>query len=158
MQIFQQTHVHNNDDKLAWNVLLAPHHCSKKVMYEGEGDKEALCQDALDELQAPQLGIGYIVASSDAIPAVNSSGDNPPHAKARNRYEEIVSTAFLCTGEYSTPEDLRPIIFTVDQNGIILVDEDYAISESAKATLAAAVDRARGRAAPPTAKVGFGSE
>ena len=55
---------------------------------------------------------GYIVASSNEFPHSNSPGDNPPHRKARNRYEEIVNTEFLCTGEVSTPEHVRPIIFT----------------------------------------------
>jgi hypothetical protein len=154
MQIFQQTHAHNNDAMLNWNVLLSPHHCSKKVMYEDN----VLQQDALDELETPQLDIGYIVASSPEFPASNSSGDNPPHVKARNRYEEIVNTAFLCTGEYSTPENLRPIIFSVNENGVFLDDDDYEVSDGARETLAAAVAAARGRAAPPTAKVGFGRE
>lgn len=159
MQIFEQTHSHSNDAMLYWNVLLAPHHCSKKVMYERDADGvESLKQDALDELAAPQLDIGYIVSSSSEFPAANSAGDNPPHVKARRRYEEIANTGFLCTAEFSTPENLKPIIFTVNQNGIALVGEDYDISESALATLAAAVDAARGRAAPPSAKVGFGRE
>jgi hypothetical protein len=159
MQIFEQTHNHNNDGMLSWNVLLAPHHCSKKVMYERNGEgRDVLRQDAMDELQKCQLTLGYIVASSSEFPASNSPGDNPPHIKARNRYEEIVNTEFLCTAEHSTPENLRPIIFTVNDKGITLVIEDYKISEGARATLAAAVDAARGRAAPPTAKVGFGGE
>ena len=97
-------------------------------------------------------------ASSSEFPASNSAGDNPPHVKARNRYEEIVISDFLCTAEYSTPENLRPIIFTVNESGISLVGGDYDVSETARATLAAAVGAARGRAAPPTAKVGFGRE
>jgi hypothetical protein len=159
MQIFEETHNHDNDFMLCWNVLLAPHHCSKKVMYERDAEgREMLRQDAMDELQTPQLDVGYVVASSPEFPASNSPGDNPPHLKARRRYEEIVNTAFVCTGEYSTPENVRPIIFTVTESGITLVGEDYEISDGARATLAGAVDQARGRAAPPTAKVGFGSE
>jgi beta-lactamase superfamily II metal-dependent hydrolase len=159
MQIFSQTHAHNNDDMLLWNVLLSPHHCSKKVMYERDAEgRDVLKQDAMDELQRPQQQVGYIIASSPKFPSSNSPGDNPPHVKARNRYEEIVNTAFMCTGEYSTPDNLRPIIFTVNQNGIHLVGENYKISDGARATLAAAIAAARGRAAPPTAKVGFGTE
>jgi hypothetical protein len=144
---------------LSWNVLLAPHHCSKKVMYERDAEgQDKLRQDALDELEAPQLAIGYIISSSNEFPGSNSAGDNPLHVKARRRYEEIVNTAFLCTGEFSTPENVRPIILTVTANGIALVGEDYEISESVRAALTAAVNAARGRAAPPTAKVGFGGE
>ena len=159
MQIFQQTHAHNNDQQLHWNVLLAPHHCSKKVMYErNEDGQDVLRQDAIDELETPQLTPGYVVSSSNEFPGLNASGDNPPHRKARSRYEEIVNTGFLCTGEFSTPENVRPIILTVTANGISVVGDDYVISENAKATLIAAIDAARGRAAPPAAKVGFGRE
>jgi hypothetical protein len=53
---------------------------------------------------------------------------------------------------------LRPIVFTVNENGVFLDDDDYEVSDSARKTLAAAVAAARGRSAPPTAKVGFGYE
>jgi beta-lactamase superfamily II metal-dependent hydrolase len=68
-----------------WNVLLAPHHCSKSVMYwKGEGEsEETLKQDVLDAIEAAASSPGYIVASSEVIPVSNQSGDNPPHAKAK---------------------------------------------------------------------------
>ena len=158
MQIFEETHAHGNDRMLEWHVLLAPHHCSKKVMYERDDfGSDVLQQDVLDELSACQLDIGYIVTSSNEFPHSNSPGDNPPHRKARNRYEEIVNTAFVCTGEFSTPEDVRPIIFTATAAGIVLAGDDYQMSESAENTLAAAIAAARGTNAPPATKVGFGT-
>ncbi len=159
MQIFEETHRHGNDGMLQWNVLLAPHHCSKKVMYERDGSgKDVLQQDVLDEFSACQLDIGYIVASSNEFPHSNASGDNPPHRKARNRYEEIVNTEFVCTGEFSTPEHARPIIFTATAEGMVLAGEDYVMSESAENTLAAAIAAAQGNNDPPATKVGFGAE
>jgi hypothetical protein len=158
MQIFEETHRHDNDRMLQWNVLLAPHHCSKKVMYERDGlGNDVLQQDVLDEFAACQLGAGYIVASSNEFPHSNNSGDNPPHRKARNRYEEIVNTEFVCTGEFSTPEHVCPIIFTATAAGIVLAGDSYQMSESAENTLAAAIAAARGTNAPPATKVGFGS-
>jgi len=157
MQIFGETHRHSNDGMLQWNVLLAPHHCSKKAMYERDAlGNDVLQQDVLDELSACQLDTGYIVASSNDFPHSNSPGDNPPHRKARNRYEEIVNTEFVCTGEFSTPEHVRPIIFTATATGVVLAGDDYELSESAQKTLAAAIAAARGSNAPPTTKVGFG--
>jgi beta-lactamase superfamily II metal-dependent hydrolase len=159
MQVFEETHRHDNDEMLQWNVLLAPHHCSKKVMYERDAEgNDVLQQDVLDEFSACQLDTGYIVASSNEFPHSNSSGDNPPHRKARNRYEEIVNMEFVCTGEFSTPENVRPIIFTATENGMILAGDGYQMSEMAENTLAAAIAAARGTNAPPTTKVGFGNE
>lgn len=154
MQVFDQTHAHDNEPMLEWNVLLSPHHCSKKAMYE-DG---VLQEDVMQEFADSQLEPGYIVASSNEFPHSNTAGDNPPHRRARNRYEEIVNDQFLCTGEVSTPDQVQPIIFTVTANGIELEIEDYEMSESAETTLAAAVAKARGNSATPATKVGFGCE
>ncbi len=156
-RVIDETRNHQNDDRLCWNVLLAPHHCSKKVMYEKDDNgNDVLKQDILDDLEGAQLPGGCIVSSSSKIPASNTSGDNPPHAKAKNRYEEIVLGDFLCTGEYSTPENMRPIIFTVTEHGIEHAEKTYSLSEEAKKDLAAAIAAARGTSTPPTSKVGFG--
>ena len=158
MQIFEETHRHQNDAMLQWNVLLSPHHCSKKAMYERDGEgNDVLQKDVLAELSACQLDTGFIVASSNEFPRFNSAGDNPPHRKARNRYEEIVNTEFVCTGEFSTPENVRPIIFTATADGMVLAGEGYQMSENAEHTLAAAIASARGSDTPPTTKVGFGA-
>jgi hypothetical protein len=158
-RVFDEAEKNDNLRRLNWNVLLAPHHCSKKVMYQKDADSnDVLQQDILDDIKKRQYGGGFIVASSPAIPGNNSPGDNPPHAKAKNRYQEIVSGGFICTGEHSTPEKMRPLVFTVRSEGMQLVDKDYLLSEEAKTDLAKAVAAARGTNAPPTAKVGFGHE
>src|SRR4029453_3977981 len=80
----------SDEGDVAWNIFLAPHHCSKSVMYwkdVGETE-ESLRPHILDAIEGAAESPGYIVASSDAIPASNNSGDNPPHAKAKARYEE----------------------------------------------------------------------
>jgi hypothetical protein len=156
-RVFDETNNHNNLAKLNWNVLLAPHHCSKKAMYEKDDkSNDVLKQDILDDLKKRQYAGGFIVSSSSTIPGTNASGDNPPHAKAKNRYQEIASGSFLCTGEYSTSKKMRPIIITVTAQGIELISKDYLLSEEAKADLAKAIAAARGSSAPPAAKVGFG--
>jgi hypothetical protein len=156
-RVFDETHSHENDEMLSWDVLLAPHHCSKKVMYEKDDNgHDVLKQDILDEFAQAQNRGGRIIASSSAIPSSNTSGDNPPHAKARNRYVEIADGEFLCTGEQSSAEDMRPIIFTVRASGITRVDADYDLAEASKADLAKAIGVARGSSEPPTGKVGFG--
>ncbi len=156
-EIFDQTKKHDNLRALNWNVLLAPHHCSKKAMYEKEADgNDVLKQDILDDLDARQLSPGFVVASSVAIPGSNTSGDNPPHAKAKNRYSEIVNDDFICTGEYSTPKNMRPVIYTLTDHGIAQVDKDYTLAEATKEDLAKAIAAARGSSTPPAGKVGFG--
>src|SRR5437016_14432624 len=69
--------------------------------WKDEGDaEETLKQDVLDAVEKAQQSPGHIVASAEPIPASNKDGDNPPHAKAKQRYEEIATDSFLCTQEH----------------------------------------------------------
>lgn len=151
-RIFDETRAAGQMDNLAWQVLLAPHHCSKSVMYEDEGAGLVLKQDILDDLEATQVGAGTVVASCELIPGSNTKGDNPPHARARARYEEIAS-AFYCTHEHG--DACEPLFFSVGDDATIDYVEHGVPGESADA-IAKAVAAARGGSAPHGNKVGFG--
>ena len=138
---------------LAWNVLLAPHHCSKSVMYwkdEGDDD-EILKSDMVSDLGNAALSPGYVVSSSDPVPASNNPGDNPPHARAKRQYERIVPNDFLCTHQNPNPKNPGPIVFEVSRNGFAYVGDTQS-SRSMSDTLKAA----GGVAAAPAVAVGFG--
>ncbi len=155
-RIFDVSKKAGNERTLEWNVLLAPHHCSKSAMYHrDEGDeKEKLKQDILDDLEAAQLSCGYVVASSDPIPANNRPGDNPPHAKAKARYEEIVHSDFICTQEHGSKDSPIPVVLDHTDHGLDYTDPDAGDDYGSK--LASAVAAARGSDHPPQEKVGFG--
>jgi hypothetical protein len=149
---------YSDDADLEWNVMLAPHHCSKSAMYWcDEGEKEeSLKQDILDAMEEAEQSPGYIVASSDPIPESNQSGDNPPHAKAKRRYEEIVDDEFICTQEHPNKEHPQPVVFEVTESGVILQESEDAKKDESQKSLAAAVVTARGTSEPPKDRVGFG--
>jgi len=149
-KIFDVSKANGNEDYLSWKVLLAPHHCSKSVMYQDEDGTLVLKKDILNDFQSAQVGEGYIVSSSEAVPASNSSGDNPPHAKAKARYVEIVEGEFLCTHEDSGYAE--PLSFQM-QGGIVEYAADASVLSS---NLSDSVDEARGSDETPTTKVGFG--
>lgn len=157
-QIFEITEKNGeNNAYLFWNVMLCSHHCSKAVMYaKGEGDKEeTFKKDIMDYFEKYcRDGAGYIVSSSHSE-FTDGNGDNPPHKKARKRYEEITKAGnFICTHEYPEKKNPEPIVFVVDENGVQFDDrrkKDQALKE-----LAAAVETARGGKLPPTVQVGFG--
>jgi len=153
-QIFERS----DDADLEFDVFLGPHHCSKSVMYwQCEGDDEpTLKQPLLDAIEVAARDGAYVVASSGPIPASNSAGDNPPHAKAADRYRELVDDGhFLCTGEHPTEEAPEPIVFELSAEGVALGATDAAPAARAS-RLGAAVKTARGAAAPATQPVGFG--
>ena len=147
-QVFEFT---NNSEDKEWDVLLAPHHCSKGVMYEREDGKDVLRQDVLDLIEDAKTTDGWIVSSSGPIPASNSPGDNPPHAKAKNRYLEICDT-FVCTGEHPDEENPKPLIFESTATGIVFL----GVAPVVATTAAAQVEKARGGKKPGSTPVGFG--
>lgn len=151
-KIFDVTKNHGNEENMKWQVLLAPHHCSRSVMYQTEEDKLVLKQDILDDLEAYQVGKGYVVASANCIPQSNAHGDNPPHADAKSRYQELASGGFLCT--HDDGGHAEPLKFTVNGSDIEF-SESKILSKSSDA-LAKAVAAARGSTETPSTKVGFG--
>lgn len=150
-KIFDVSRANKRLENLNWQVLLAPHHCSKKVMYQDEDGTEVFKKDIMDEFEASQIGAGYIISSSNPIPGSNKSGDNPPHARAKSRYQEIAVGGFLCT--HDDGGHAMPLCFSVVDEDI---DYDEQGSKEFKDSLAAAISQARGSAETPTTKVGFG--
>lgn len=152
-KIFDESKAHDNSDKLAWTVMLAAHHCSKSVMYQKEDDKLVLKKDILEDMEAAQVGDGVIVSSSECVPSSNSAGDNPPHAKAKARYEQIAGGGFLCT--HDDGEAGSPLRFVLDGTSLVYsADGDSSVAEASG--LSDAVKDARGSDDTPGEKVGFG--
>ena len=155
-RIFDKTEEKNRPERLEWDVLMAPHHCSKSVMYwKGEDDDERkLKQDILDDLEEVSLSPAYVVASAESEFS-DGKNENPPHTKARNRYEEIVDD-FICTQEHPDEDNPEPITLAFTDEGFDYTEPEGESSESEESDLTAAVQDARGTDAPPEDEVGFG--
>lgn len=137
MKIVTYSEEHGREDRLVWDVLLAPHHCSQHVMYrDGE-----LQQDILDAFERHAREDAVIVASSMPVPGRNDPGDNPPHAKAKARYLQIVDDAghFVCTGEWPDAGQPATVVFVLGPAGLTLLeppaagDGEWALALAAKA-------------------------
>ncbi|MGA5305755.1 hypothetical protein ACPCHT_38075 [Nucisporomicrobium flavum] len=134
MKIFTYSEDHERPERLEWDVLLAPHHCSKKVMYTVVHGADELQNDVLDAFERHARTGAVIVSSSGPVPASNKPGDNPPHAKAKARYLELVDT-FVCTMERPSVEHPAPVVFEADKDGLSLLEPaevDEAVALSAK--------------------------
>jgi len=130
MKIFEYSEAHDREEYLEWDLLLAPHHCSKSVMYIIEDGKETLKTDILESFEKHAREGAVIVASSAAIPSSDEVGQNPPHKKAADRYKEYADR-FICTMEWPTAEDPSPVVLGVDTTGAKIV-EDQLVEHSAK--------------------------
>jgi len=116
-KIFDYSAYYDRTDKLAWDVMLASHHCSKAAMYvDGE-----LQQDVLDAIEKNGNDFSTIVSSSNPIPSKDTPGANPPHRVAADRYKEITD-AFVCTMEHGSTDAPSPVVFDIDGSGIQLLD------------------------------------
>ncbi len=148
----------SKQENLAWGAFLAPHHCSKSAMYwKGEDeDEETLKRDILEAIEKAGDDGGCIIASSTKIPASDEKGANPPHAKAAKRYRELLDDGhFLCTAEHPEAASPEPIVFELDGGALVLRGAAEKSSED-NASLAQAVEKARGAATPAAQPVGFG--
>ncbi len=148
----------SDDEDFEFDIFLAPHHCSKSVMYwQGPDDDEPKLQQALlDKIAGAARDGAHIVASSGPIPTSNGPGDNPPHAKAAARYRKLVDDGqFVCTGEHPTETAPEPLVFEIDGDSVSL-RAATATSAGATSSVAKAVREARGSTRPPQQPVGFG--
>lgn len=142
MKIFNYSEAHDREQYLEWNLLLAPHHCSKKVMYVREDGKDVLKRDILEAFEQHAREGSVVVASSAVIPSSDAAKANPPHRKAADRYKEYADR-FICTMEWPSVEDPSPVVLGVDEDGTQIV-EDAAVELSAKsAEIAKAAGRRR---------------
>ncbi|MCY3941822.1 MAG: hypothetical protein OXG29_12180 [Gammaproteobacteria bacterium] len=130
----------STEGDLAWNVLLAPHHCSKSAMYwkDDDDEDEELKRHIVDEMDDAAQEPNHIVSSSNPVPSSNQPGDNPPHAKAKNQYETITDS-FLCTMDQD-----EPIVAEIDDGKIV-----FAGSAAAALSASQAADKAQGSNEPP---------
>ena len=144
-------------DNVAWNVLLAPHHCSKKVMYwKNEDEEEETYKKEIMEAFKKNKQVGSYIIASSYSDFTDGDGDNPPHSKARAQYEKIIDAGhFLCTHERPSKKAPEPIIFELTEKGLTLCKTKNE-NDTQKSSLSVAVAAARGGSTPPSQQIGFG--
>ncbi|MFF4576208.1 hypothetical protein [Streptomyces sp. NPDC001410] len=132
-KILDYSESHDRTERVEWDILLSPHHCSKKVMYApGEDGTEELKQDILDQLKTHARPDARVIASSRPFRPSDKSGDNPPHLLARAAYETITELPVLCTGEYPSKDDPRPVVYALEPGlGLDLVATGELVEKSA---------------------------
>jgi hypothetical protein len=129
------------------------------MYYKDEGDdEEKFKKDIMDSFEKYKGTLGYVISSSEPIPSSNKPGDNPPHAKAKNRYEEIIDRGkFLCTQEHPNEKKTEPIVFSFGDNGFDYEKPD-GDDDSRKSSIPSAIISSRGEKTAPTKSTGFGNE
>ena len=106
-----------DDDKLKWNIFLAPHHCSWSFFNEPDNKKEIM--PSAESILDKQIGnYAHIVASSNEI---KNDGKNPPCYEAKQEYIKKLksgSSHFLNTATHSKIGSIpQPIVFKINESG-----------------------------------------
>jgi hypothetical protein len=118
----------SNPDHLAWHILIAPHHCSRRSLGRvfNSGTDEEFFEESAEALAAlsEQRGDGYVVASSKKVVR---GGASPPSWDAKQRYLKIlardgeitdaVKARFRCTGSEADGDKPAHVIFNLNTTG-----------------------------------------
>ncbi len=113
-KILKISEENNNEEKLEWNILLAPHHCSwsffSDVPYDDEENQEP--QDYSLEFLDYGLEDAKIIASCKKI---KKEKPNPPHDAAKDQYVDKLDSKdnFFNTSVHTKEKTPEPIIFEI---------------------------------------------
>lgn len=124
--IVRTTRTHKNDDRLEWNLLNIPHHCSYLALSDEKGAKETEPKPFVKDLLLAGRKDAYVVSCSRPVTDIKESYDQfqPPHIQARKAYErylkEVGGRKFLVTMEEPNANKPAPIVFDVTFGGISL--------------------------------------
>lgn len=118
------TKAHKNEDRLKWNILNVPHHCSYLALSDTKGEQETEPKPLVKELLLYGKKESYLVSSSDPIPDSNDmyEADQPPHIQAKNAYEtyrkKVQGRRVVVTMEEPNASKPEPLTFEVTVGGV----------------------------------------
>ena len=115
-----------NEDYLCWDLLLAPHHCSRNAVCLKEGDRWVNA-DAAEDLSRYAADGAVVVVSARSFDDISDGDTNPPHEDARQVYESIVGAdAVSLTCDYANGSESDPLCVTWDEAEGLAIGESSA--------------------------------
>ena len=138
--IVQTTRRHKREERLVWDIMKLPHHCSYLALSPERGSEETKPEPDVKWLFEDRREEGSIIVSpSCPIPAKGSEEDKsvqPPHRQAANYHRRISNEQdgeFVVTMEQPSRSDPKPFAYKVTALGIALDVAAPAVSSSAAA-------------------------
>ena len=114
---------HKNDDRLDWDLLNIPHHCSSKALAKEKGAKETIPTALVKELLCHGRREAYMVSSSHPIKddAEAYKQVQPPHIQAKKAYQRYLNKVrgrdLLVTMEEPSTSKPKPLVFEISSSG-----------------------------------------
>lgn len=124
-EIQNQSTVHDNGDKLDFDIFMAPHHCSwtyfNDVPYK-KGETDEPVESSEDLIKDHKTKGAVIIASSKQI---KDDDDNPPHYPAKEEYVKLIGTdKFISLAVEPDSKKPKPVIYEVTSNGFQRKDKN----------------------------------
>lgn len=116
---------YKNEDRLRWDLLNIPHHCSYLALSDEKGDDETEPKEKVAELLLLGNRDAYIICSSNAFDestteALNST--QPPHLQAKRCYErylrDVNGRSLIVTMENESKTTPKPITIEFTSSGL----------------------------------------
>ena len=130
--IVKATREHGNENRLLWDLMKLPHHCSYLSLGPKRGTDETKAVDEVKWLfETRGRKGGIMVSTSWPIPNKGSKedkSDQPPHRQAANYYRRVkegISGQFMVTMEEPSKSKPKPFSYEVTSRGVRL---DLAVS------------------------------
>ena len=124
-EIQNQSKAHGNDDKLDFDIFMAPHHCSwtyfNDVPYK-KGETDEPVESSKDLIKDHKMMGAVIIASSKQI---KDDDDNPPHYPAKEEYVKLIgSDKFISLAEEPDSKNPKPVVYEVTSTGFQRKDKN----------------------------------
>ncbi len=118
--IVRLSEYHGNGERLFWDIMKIPHHCSSYSLADEKGDEVTAPVEEVDRL-FKEYGQerGILVSPSEPIPS-NDVDDQPPHRQAANYYKGVARRSrgeFKVTMEHPKPSKPEPLVIVIDETG-----------------------------------------
>ena len=105
-----------NQEYLDWDLLLAPHHCSRHAVRRKQGDQWEDAE-AADDLRRYASDNAMVVISARSFDDISDGDTDPPHEDARDVYIDIVGEdAVYFTSDFANGSDSDPLSVTWEDN------------------------------------------
>lgn len=119
-EIVSLSEYYGNSERLEWDIMKVPHHCSSYSLADKKGDEITTPVEDVDRLfKYYGTGGGILVSPSKPIPS-NDVDNQPPHRQAANYYKGVVRQLggeFKVTMEHPKPSKPEPLVIIVDETG-----------------------------------------
>lgn len=125
-EIQDQSKAHGNDDKLDFDIFMAPHHCSwtyfNDVPYK-KGETDEPVESSKTLIRDHNMKGAVIIASSKQI---KDDDDNPPHYPAQKEYVKLIgaSDKFISLAEKPDSKNPKPVVYEVTSSGFQRKDKN----------------------------------